>query len=319
MDRMETIQQMRQCYEQIKKPTDPELLVFEGVCGRDVYNCSIPFEENGKTYILGRVERRSEWTNSIVLLFEKQADGKWHKVEAFEALPLEDPFFVRINGEIVVGGTHAVKERGKLKTYYTYFYRGHDIFDLHYFTTGPDYMKDIRLVQLPAGQVGVFSRPRSEEIMRQYGCESQVGFTVLNSLDELDSHTVDAAKYIGGLFEKGEWGGVNQALYLGNGLIGGIGHQCYKDMSDSDEKMVYLNTAYVFDIRNKSLLQKKVIGVRADYPLTANKAPALADCAFTSGIVYADGRAELYSGLGDTSEGKIVIEDPFASEISVAL
>ena len=316
---METIQELRQRYELNRKPKEPELLLFEGVNGRDVYNCSVPFEEEGKTYILGRVERRNEWTNSIVLLFEKHPDGKWYRVDSFDALPLEDPFCVRINGETVVGGTHVVKERGTLKTYYTYFYRGRSIFDLRYFTTGPDYMKDIRLVQLPSERVGVFSRPRSEEILRTYGCESQVGFTVLDSLNELDSHTIDSAQYIGGLFAKDEWGGINQALYLGGGLVGGIGHQCYKESCDPEAKMVYLNTAYVFDIRKHSLVQKKVIGQRADYPRAASKAPALADCAFTSGIVVESGRYALYSGLGDTSEGKIVIGDPFAAELPAAL
>ncbi len=316
---MKTIQQLRQIYEQIKVPKDAALLEFEGVEGKDVYNCSIPFESGGKTYILGRVEKRNEWASSVSKLFEKKDDGKWHKVNEFDPLPIEDPFCVQINGEIVVGGTHVLKERGLVKTYYGYFYRGKDIFSLRYFTTGPEYMKDIRLVQLPEGRIGVFSRPRSDEIKEKYGSESLVGFTVLNSLDELDSDSINAAKYIDGLFCKDEWGGVNQAFYLGDGLVGAIGHQGYRYFNEAGEHAVYLNMAYVFNINTRELLEKKVIGQRSDYPESSYKVPGLKDCAFTSGIVFRkDGRAELYSGLGDTSEGKIVIENPFRVEMAMA-
>ncbi len=40
--------------------------------------------------------------------------------------------------------------------------------------------------------------------------------------------------------------------------------------------------------------------------------PDLADCAFTGGIVMrADGKADLDSGLGDMTEGRITIDAPF--------
>ena len=43
------------------------------------------------------------------------------------------------------------------------------------------------------------------------------------------------------------------------------------------------------------------------------KVPTLKDCAFTSGIVMRkDGKADLYSGIGDCQEGRIVIDYPFA-------
>ena len=38
-------------------------------------------------------------------------------------------------------------------------------------------------------------------------------------------------------------------------------------------------------------------------------------CAFTSGIVMRqDGKVDLYSGIGDTEVGRIVIDYPFANE-----
>ena len=308
---METIQELRKNYLLGQRAKQGELLRFQGVDNRDVYNCSVPFEYDGKTYILGRVEKRNEWANSMTLLFEKKEDI-WQRALNFEPLPIEDPFITEINGEFVVGGTHVLKERGEVKTYYAYFYRGKDIFNLRYFTTGPEYMKDIRLVQLPRKKIGIFSRPRNDEIKQIFGYESQIGFCTIDSLDELDSKIIDSAKYIDGIFCKGEWGGVCQAFYLGNNLIGMIGHQCYTEYIEGSEKAVYLNTAYVIELSTGKLLSKKVIGQRSDYPQGESKIPGLSDCTFTSGMVYINKyEAELYSGLGDVSEGKIIIENPF--------
>ena len=62
-----------------------------------------------------------------------------------------------------MGGTHVQYERGKYSTFFGYFFRGTDIHDLYYFTTGPNKMKDIRLVPLSDGKIGVFSL--SEEVV----------------------------------------------------------------------------------------------------------------------------------------------------------
>ena len=94
---------------------------------------------------------------------------------------------------------------------WNYFYRGTKVDDLCYFTTGPDYMKDIRLVELGDGRIGVFSRPRNEEILKKHGSESMIGFSIINSLDELTADIIENAPLIDSLFEDGEWGGCNQA------------------------------------------------------------------------------------------------------------
>ncbi|MCI8361224.1 MAG: DUF1861 family protein, partial [Clostridiales bacterium] len=51
-------------FEKEKKIYDSALLIFQGVDGFDVYNCSIPFTWQGETYIYGRVEKRDEWARS---------------------------------------------------------------------------------------------------------------------------------------------------------------------------------------------------------------------------------------------------------------
>ena len=62
----------RQEFSRSKKIYDKALLRFEGTQGWDVYNCSIPFEWKGKSYIFGRVERREDFANSTSWLFPKR-------------------------------------------------------------------------------------------------------------------------------------------------------------------------------------------------------------------------------------------------------
>jgi hypothetical protein len=300
--------------EKNRKPAESVLLSFSGVDGFDVYNCSTPFEWRGRRYIYGRVERREEWARSWVRLFEETGKDEYTLVKDSMIYQLEDPFISFIRGELVLGGTHVRYSRNRISTYYGYFYRGADLEDLRYFTTGPDYMKDIRLVDTPDG-IGVFSRPRNKEIEEKYGSASIVGFTRIPDLDSLDEEAIAGAQMIPGLFGPGEWGGCNQCFYLDSGLIGVIGHKSYTDPGDpplAAPLAVYMNVSFVFDPANNRILDEKILATRSSYPSYAAKKPELADCTFTSGIVMRkDGRADLYGGLGDAAQGRVVIEYPF--------
>jgi len=310
----------RNDFETHKKIHESALLQFFGVDGFDVYNPSIPFESGAHRYLFGRLERRNEWSNSVTRLFRHRGGDDWELVQGPYFWPLEDPFVARIGDELVLGGTHVLFSQAKLQTYYCYFYRGRTSDQLRYFTTGPDYMKDIRLLALPDGKIAVFSRHRNEEIIRQYGCESQIGFTVIDSLDELNANVIEAAPFVDGFFDRGEWGGCNQAYWLDTGLIGLVGHKCYNTKVESSETiMTYVNVAWVFDPGSRKLLSETVIGTRNCYPKYPAKGPSLVDCAFTSGIaVRNDGLVDLYSGLGDTAAGRITIDNPFSASGSIA-
>jgi len=79
------------------------------------------------------------------------------------------------------------------------------------------------------------------------------------------------------------------------------------------KQQVYLNVAFGFDPRKHEATDFKIIGTRPCYPAGPAKKPDLADVAFTSGIVMRpDGKADLYSGIGDIGEGRMVIDYPFA-------
>lgn len=312
-----SIQEQKALFEQQKqgKIYESRKLTFHGVEDFDVYNCSVPFEWDGRTYMYGRVEYRAEWARSWVRLFEKTGEDDYTLVPDHMIYQLEDPFISIVQGELVLGGTHVRKRSGEIDTYYGYFYRGRDINNLNYFTTGPDYMKDIRLVDLKDSRIGVFSRPRNEEIEKKYGSAAMIGFAVINSLDELTDDVILNARPIEGIFDKGEWGGCNQPILLENGRIGIIGHQSFTEEDVNGVGLaVYVNTAFEFDPETFEVTHNRIIATRSCYPDGPAKKPELIDCTFTSGIVMReDGRADLYGGMGDVEEGRIVIDYPFSA------
>ncbi len=107
------------------------------------------------------------------------------------------------------------------------------------------------------------------------------------------------------LFTDGEWGGCNQAYLLENGKVGVTGHLSY--MSEGGIS-TYLNMSFVLAPDTLEVSDYKIIGTRNSFPGGPAKKAHLTDCAFTSGIVKRpDGRADLYSGIGDCQEGRAVI------------
>jgi len=307
-----TFQEKKTAFDQNNPVIESSLLKFNGVDDFDVYNCSIPFTFSGKKYIYGRIERRNEWARSWVRLFEESAADEYTLVENTMIYQLEDPYVSLINGEFVLGGTHVQYQQGEFTDFFGYFYKGKDLENLYYFTTGPKNMKDIRLVQLE-GKIGVFSRPRGKDVEEVHGSESIVGYAEISNINTLSADIIQNANKIEDMFGKGEWGGCNQCYYLSSGLIGIIGHKSYEDNTDGNSgSSVYVNVSFVFDPNTHKILDEKIIGTRKSYPPGPAKKPYLTDCAFTAGIVMReDGNADLYSGLGDTMQGRAVIKYPF--------
>lgn len=307
-----TYAEQKESFEKTNAVNENAILVFKGVPGFDVYNCSVPFMWGGQCYIYGRVEKRNEWASSTARLFKRTGKDEFTLTENSMIYQLEDPFVSKIGDEIVLGGTHVQYNCGKLRGFFCYFYRGMDLEEMRYFTTGPADMKDIRLVQMPDG-IGVFSRPRNEAVREKYGSGSVIGFTVIHDLNELSAEVIENAPVVEGLFDKDEWGGCNQLYMLDSGLIGIIGHRSYASTdTDGTNLDVYVNYSFVMDPRTRKALNQKIIGTRLSYPAGGAKKAGLKDCTFTSGIVMrSDGMADLYSGLGDVCEGRTVIDYPF--------
>lgn len=301
-------------YEKFNKSTvlQSEVLIFKGVDGYDVYNPSIPFTLNNKTYIAGRVEKRCE-EFSKVKLFE-QKDGYYQLVETAD-LTLQDPFVTLIDDEVILGGVNVTWGNGKdiETTWKTDFYKVKSPKEFTYITSGPAHMKDVRIVQLPNKKIAIFSRPQGAEIWEKYRAIARIGFAIVDSLNDVTPETIKNAPYLEGQFKDDEWGGSNQAIILKNGLIGVIGHKSYRTYNEKNEQMLhYYGMAFVINPETKEFSNPEIIISNDCFPKVEPKRPDLTDVTFTSGIIRNnDNTATIYTGLSDSHVGKAIIIDPF--------
>ena len=286
---------------------DPELCV---------YNCSIPFAWEGRRYVFGRVDPKFRWgVPPWVVLFVETGKDEWTVDPKFHWLQLSDPAVQFIRGEIILTGTHVEKIAGKTAGYVAYFYRGKDPYHLTYFTHGPKRMKDIRPIELPNGRIGVFTRPRGEEVRRKYGSESLIGYVEVDDVEGITPEALEAARPIPGIFGRDEWGGANQAYLLPDGRIGVAGHLAWNRPDDlcpvnNHRRQHYCNISFVFDPKTFTATRPKIVATAGLYGVAGRrpKSPDLDDCAFTSGFVFNDdGTCDVYSGLLDAYEGRVRI------------
>ncbi len=89
--------------------TGAEKIRFAGTEGRDVYNISAPFDVDGETVIAGRVESRDSEQSDIFFFVER--DGVWEPKADAPVFALQDPFYTRIHGELIIGGVRPSRTR----------------------------------------------------------------------------------------------------------------------------------------------------------------------------------------------------------------
>ncbi|MFG6114874.1 DUF1861 family protein [Halobacillus sp. MO56] len=299
------VQSLLKSYRSEKPDIHAEKLHFTGVGDKDVYNITAPFENNGVSIIAGRVEARDTEHSEVV--FFKEKDGKWEPAEGMPSFELQDPFVTRIHGQLVFGGVeifpHLEKEDALM--WRTVFYKGKDIEDLERFAIGPDGMKDVRLVELQGGGVGVFTRPQGER-----GGRGKIGFTSINNLDELDETLLTSAPLIKEHFLDEEWGGANEIHILANGRIAGLGHISQFDQQGDRH---YYPIIFLYEPDKNEFSDMEIIGVRDDFPAGDSKRPDLKDVLFSGGLVrLKNNQAELYVGVSDAEAHKAIIPDPFS-------
>jgi hypothetical protein len=310
---------MMEFYKELKPQTCKELLEhfnkkeykisgekieFTGVGDKDVYNITAPFEDDGEMVIAGRVEARDSEHSEVVFFVER--DGKWQPRMNTRTLTLQDPFVTKIKGELIFGGVE-IFPHPEIKDslwYRTVFYRGENINSLEKFAVGPDGMKDIRLVELKNGKIGVFTRPQGE-----VGGRGKIGFVEIDSIDELSPEVILKAELIEKQFIDEEWGGANEIHLLDNGLLGVLGHVACFDVEGNRH---YYPMTFAFNPDTKEATEMKLIAVRNNFPDGAAKRPDLIDVIFSGGIRrLEDGNAVFYAGISDAEAHKIVIPDPF--------
>ncbi|WP_233569714.1 MTP-1 family protein [Falsibacillus albus] len=305
-----TKRSVKTCEELLREFADeeqaatPEIIRYTGVGKRDVYNITAPFEDDGELVIAGRVEERDS-EHSNVYFFVKRGD-EWIPREGAPVFELQDPFITRIKGELIVGGVQIFPHPTVQDAlgWRTVFLKGKTISELKEFAKGPDGMKDIRLVELKDGSIGVLTRPQGEK-----GGRGKIGFTNIESMDELSIERIEEAPLLKGQFVEEEWGGANEAHLLSNGLIGVLGHiASFEDAGDRH----YYPMAFALDPAAGAISDIKLIAARKLFLQGPAKRPDLVDVVFSGGLVRKeDGTADLYAGISDAGAQKITIPDPF--------
>jgi len=286
-------------------PARGRKLIFSGVGTRDVYNISAPFTDNGELVIAGRVESRDLESSEVMFFVERK--GEWVPRNGAPTFSLQDPFFTIIGDELVFGGVEVYFDGDDphyVTSWCTVFYRGHCINDLEPFAKGPLTMKDIRLVELANGRIGVFTRPMMIE-----GARALIGYAEIGALEELTEDAINGAFLLQNQFLPDEWGGANEAHLLAGGLIGVLGHIAYMEQNNIRH---YYPMVFAYNPKDHRYTPIKLIATRSMFPDGPAKRPDLEDVIFSGGIVrHKDGTATLYTGVSDAEAHVIEIPDPF--------
>lgn len=303
MNTVQYVDDLLVSYNLENRTSNPQKVSFKGVEGYDVYNPTAPFEFNGKTLMIGRVERRDSEISQAVF-FERQKDNTYVELEGMKRYDLQDPFITKLGSTWVFGGTETFAHPDNPKNLWwrTKFYSGEDLFSLEPLTYGPNGMKDIRVVELEDSRVGVFTRPQGE-----IGGRGKIGFTIIDRLTDLSVQVINQAKLLN-QFDEEEWGGVNQPLLLENGTIGVLGHIA---KFTADGARHYYSMAFTLDPVDISCSPMKIIATRNDFLDGPAKREDLIDVLFSAGLVVNGEHATLYAGVSDVEVQSIQIDNPF--------
>lgn len=291
-------------YRKEKCFSNPEKLIFHGVDGFDVYNPTSVFPYKGKNVICGRVERRdSEYSKSI--FFYEAECNHFYPLENVPRFDLQDPYITKVSDYYVFGGTKVYhkEEDSKQLSWCASFYCGKSLEELEFLLNGPQGMKDIRLIELYDKRIGIFSRPQGK-----IGGRGKIGFTIVSSLSELTKDKIEEAPLLN-LFHDKEWGGTNELVLLGNGLIGVLGH--IAKFSEGDIRHYY-PSVFLLNPETGEYTDMRIIAERADFLDGPFKREDLKDVLFSGGIVCLNEEyAILYAGVSDCEVQKIIIRNPF--------
>ncbi|WP_424768716.1 MTP-1 family protein [Paenibacillus sp. sgz302251] len=295
---------LEQYLEKNKPVINPVKLLFKGVGDRDVYNISAPFEDDGEQVIAGRVESRDSEHSHIMFFVER--NGEWIPREGMQELELQDPFYTRVGGEIVLGGVQVYPHptnAGAL-AWRTVMYKGKRLRELELFFTGPNGMKDLRIAELHDGSIVILTRPQGEK-----GGRGKIGFMRLASLAELTIEKVEEAPLLNEQFIDAEWGGANEIHLLSNGLVGVLGHIASFDEAGDRH---YYPMVFALNPFTGEYTDIEIIAIRDKFLPGESKRTDLVDVVFSGGLVRKkDGFADLYAGISDAEAHRMTIQDPF--------
>jgi len=276
-----------------------------------IYNPTKPILHYGKRYLLGRVEMIDSENSNILFFIEDK--GVWKSVKNSPVFDLQDPFYIKnIQGHVVLGGVRVYDAGGGELGYETVFYKyvehASELINdgdgtlVKPFAVSPKKMKDIRLIELKNGNIGVFTRPQGGEAGL-----GKIAYIEIASLDELE-RSIPKARIIENQFYEDEWGGANELHLLKNGQIGVLGHIAHYN----GNVRYYYAMSFVFDPIDHIASEMEILTTADEFPKVKSKKSELGKIIFSGGLDRKrDGTASLYVGIGDTNAGRIQIPDPF--------
>lgn len=286
-------------YRKNKLQSKAEKIKFSGVGSRDVYNITAPFELNGKVIIAGRVEERDS-EQSHIYLFEEQA-GTWYPVEDSLTFELQDPFVTVIENQVILGGVEVFFEEEQV-SWRTVFYCLNSLEEAELLFKGPLGMKDLRLRELPNGNILVLTRPQGEK-----GGRGKIGSFVIKSLEELSIDKINEAPLLLNQFKEDEWGGANEVHIINDKVIV-LGHIA---SFDKEQNRHYYALLFELNEDFTEIVNPKIIAERTDFLPGPAKRADLDDVVFSGGLVINNHTSYLYAGISDAEAQKIELLNLF--------
>ena len=301
MHRTYDIDDLLRAYHSTPRGSTGRLIKLQGLEELDGYNPSNIIPDGGVPIAYVRAEGRHAELASWSVPFRQRALDHWEIDHDLPKFQFEDPFLATIHGELVVGGVRIVSTLHDEVTWETVFLRGSSLLDLQEFAVSPPCMKDVRLLELDDGRIGVFTRP--------WGTESEralIGYTEIEQLDDLTTSVMEDASRLGTQPVSGQWWGANAVYDLGDGTIGVLGHMARW----KDGVRHYYAVAFTFDRHRRAITRgPRIIADRASFPPYPARADDLEDVVFPAWIDRVQGL--LYCGLSDTAIGVMALADPF--------
>ncbi len=280
------------------------------------YNPSAGFTNAQDLYRAVRVDSSDGKTKSVIFK-HTNGDLKPYLERTFD---LEDPFAFNIDGEIVFGGVqvdNSFDNEGRVVSRWrTILYRGKTIPELRPFFTGPEGMKDIRLVKRPDGKIGVYTRPRNPG-NESLGGDGQIGYREFESLDALEESPasdleIQNAPLLSFRFPEGEWGGVNHVQVVKDGRYKDwnllLIHRAYK----ANNARHYSAGALLHNPETSRIVDLGTLVKRSDFPPGPCKKEeeSVEDVYIPTELVLNGRRAKITGGMSDAEIGEAEIPNP---------
>jgi len=272
--------------------------------------------------VAARIEPRDDESSSRTVFFVSTENPNiLTEMPDAPIFNLQDPFSMKIGDKRLFGGveTFPRTDGSGFLGFRTLIYeyekdikelQGPDGKIVEPMIKGPDGMKGIRLVELPGGRIGIFTRPQGEK-----GGLGKIGYFEVNSLEEITDADFEQAEIIPELFQDNEWGGVNEASILDDGRISVLGHIARFDESTDDQDPVreYYPITFIFDPSDRTIADLHIIATPDCVSPVIPKKPGLRKVMYPGGVTQEDdGTATLWSGLSDATIAKIRLpENPF--------